>query len=374
MNKKTKKKTKLTFFLILAVVLVLLSSDQVNIKGPAAQAEAKAGILSILSDNITPPRFNLAAVGDIMLDRGVGTRINKNRPDYPFIHVAGLLRDADITFGNLESLIAQSGKKTTGKEITFRASIDSVTGLSFAGIDVVSLANNHAVDFGNPALLETMDILAHNGIAYIGAGANFSSAHRPARFMINGIKVAFLAYSYEFHKVIAASDGPGVAVIDAEEVKKDILSSRKWADTVLISCHWGWEYSDHPDKETRDFAHFAVDAGADILIGHHPHVIQGVEIYKKGLICYSLGNFVFDQTGNRVKRGLILNCIVGRSGPLKASLIPVIIDQKEFRPKPATEQEAIFILEELKKLSSDLDTVVEVKKNKADVKFVHQNK
>jgi poly-gamma-glutamate synthesis protein (capsule biosynthesis protein) len=103
-------------------------------------------------------------------------------------------------------------------------------------------------------------------------------------------------------------------------------------------------------------------------------VIQGVEIYKKGLICYSLGNFVFDQTGNRVKRGLILTCIVGKSGPLKATLIPVIIDQREFRPKPASGQEAMFILEELKKLSSALDTVVEVKKNKAEIKFAHRNK
>lgn len=371
MNESTKGKIKIPFFSILMALMVLLSSDQVNIKGPAAQAEAKAGILTTLSENLTPPRFTLAAVGDIMLDRGVGSRIKKNRPDYPFVHVADLIRNTDLTFGNLESLISESGKKTTGKEITFRASVESVIGLSFAGIDVVSLANNHAVDFGDPALLETMDILAHNGIAYIGAGANFASAHRPARFMINGIKVAFLAYSNEFHKVKAASDEPGIAVIDAEEVKKDILSSRKWADTVIISCHWGWEYSDHPDKETRELAHLAVDAGADLLIGHHPHVIQGVEIYKKSLICYSLGNFVFDQTGNRVKRGLILNCIVGRSGPLKATLIPVIIDQREFRPKPASGQEAMFVLEELKKLSSNLDTVVEVKKNRAEIKFVH---
>lgn len=374
MDEKNKNRIKIPFFSFVVIFLFAFFSYQLKIKGPAAQAEAKAGISSHLSESSPPPRFTLTAVGDIMLDRGVGTRIKKHRPEYPFIHVAGLLRDADITFGNLESLISESGKKTRGKEITFRASVESVTGLSFAGIDVVSLANNHAVDFGDPALLETMDILAHNGIAYIGAGANFSSAHRPARFMINGIKVAFLAYSNEFHKVKAAADGPGVAVTDTEEVKKDILSCRNWADTVIISCHWGWEYSDHPDQETRDFAHHAVDAGADLLIGHHPHVIQGVEIYKKSLICYSLGNFVFDQIGNRVKRGLILKCILGKSGPLKANLIPVIIDQREFRPKPASGQDALLILDELKKLSSDLDTVIEVKKNKAEIKFVHQKK
>jgi poly-gamma-glutamate synthesis protein (capsule biosynthesis protein) len=374
MDQKNKNRIKIPVFSFVVVFLLAFLSYQIKIGGPTAQADAKAGIFSNLSESSAPTRFTLTAVGDIMLDRGVGTRIKMNLPEYPFIHVAGLIRDADIAFGNLESLISESGEKTKGKEITFRASVESVTGLSFAGIDVVSLANNHAVDFGDPALLETMDILAHNSIAYIGAGANFSSAHRPACFMINGIKVAFLAYSYEFHKVKAASEGPGIAVIDAEEVKKDILSCRKWADTVIISCHWGWEYSDHPDKKTRDFAQLAVDAGADLLIGHHPHVIQGVESYKKGLICYSLGNFVFDQTGNRVKRGLILNCTLGKSGPLKANLIPVIIDQREFRPKPASGQEALLILEELKKLSSDLDTEVEVKKNKAEIKFAHQKK
>ncbi|MBN2245892.1 MAG: CapA family protein, partial [Candidatus Aminicenantes bacterium] len=290
-----------------------------------------------------------------------------------FAHVAGLLKNSDLSFGNLESMISKTGKKTIGKEVTFRAEIDSVAGLSFAGVDVVSLANNHAIDFGNEALIETMDILAHNRIAYIGAGANFTAAHRPARFKINGIEIAFLAYSYEFDKVKEASDSPGIAVIDAEQVMQDIISSRRWADIVIISCHWGWEYSDHPDNETRKFAQSAIDSGADLLIGHHPHVIQGVEKYKKGLICYSLGNFIFDQIGNRVKRGLILKCTLGKSGLLTATLLPVIIDQSEFRPRPAPEKEALFILEELKKLSFDLDTVIEVENKQAEVKLTDSN-
>jgi len=374
MVETSQDKIKIPFYSLFVVLLLFLLSNQIKTKGPAAQAEAKTGIPSTLSENSPPPRFTLTAVGDIMLDRGVGRRIKKYRPDYPFAHVVDHLRNADLAFGNLESLISESGEKTRGKEITFRANIDSVAGLSFAGIDVVSLANNHAVDFGDPALLETMDILAHNNIAYIGAGANFAAAHRPARFNINNIDIAFLAYSYEFDKVKEASVSPGIAVMDAEKVKKDILSCRKWADIVIISCHWGWEYSDHPDEETREFAHFAIDSGADILIGHHPHVIQGVETYKKGLICYSLGNFVFDQTGNRVKKGLILKCILGKSGLLRAALVPIIIDQLEFRPKPAPEKDALSILEELKKLSFDLDTVVEVEKNQAEVIFSYQMK
>jgi poly-gamma-glutamate capsule biosynthesis protein CapA/YwtB (metallophosphatase superfamily) len=373
MEEKPKDKIKIPLFSFLILLLLLILYDQIQTKSPAAWAESKAGIPSNLSEYYPPPRFTFTAVGDIMLDRGVGSRIKKYRPDYPFAHVAGLLKNADLTFGNLESMISKTGKKTLGKEVTFRADIDSVAGLSFAGIDIVSLANNHAIDFGDAALIETMDILAHNRIAYIGAGANFAAAHRPARFNINTIEIAFLAYSYEFDKVKEASESPGIAVIDAEQVKQDIISCRRWADIVIISCHWGWEYSDHPDNETREFAQAAIDSGADLLIGHHPHVIQGVEKYKKGLICYSLGNFVFDQIGSRVKRGLILKCTLGKSGLLRATLLPIIIDQSEFRPRPAPEKEAFSILEELKKLSFDLNTVIEVENNQAEVKLTDSN-
>jgi len=308
--------------------------------------------------------FTLVAVGDIMLDRKVGGKVKDLGADFPFEGVAELLREADLTFGNLESPISSLGTAAKGKEVTFRAGLESISGVRNAGMDVLSLANNHAMDYGPAALMETMDVLAHSGVVYIGAGANSAAARRPASFTIKGVKVSLLAYCNRFHMVVEAQkEYPGVAIACAEEVKADIQKAKGWADVVIVSFHWGWEYSDHPDAETKALAHLAVESGASLVIGHHPHVIQGVEVYKGGLICYSLGNFIFDQRGTRTKRGLALRCTIGRSGVQQAELLPVTIDAAEFRPYLASGEVAKSILLELKRLSKQLNTELELKEN-----------
>lgn len=312
--------------------------------------------------------FTLAAVGDIMLSRGVGGKIKNEGPDYPFKHISPLLKSADLAMGNLESLISSLGAAAQGKEINFQAAPEVVTGLKNAGIDVLSLANNHAVDYGPEALLETMDILAHNGIAYIGAGANAAAAHRPANFIVKGINISLLAYSSRFHMVKEAQpEQPGIAVSKGEEIVKDLREARKWADVVVVSFHWGWEYSDHPDGETRNLAHRVAEGGADLIIGHHPHVIQGVEWYKGSLICYSLGNFIFDQRGTRSRRGLMLQCRIGQEGIQQAELLPIAINPMEFRPALASGKEAASLLTELQNLSRKLNTEVFLEEERAQV-------
>ena len=312
--------------------------------------------------------LTLVAVGDIMLDRGVGTKIRKSGAEFPFKRVTGILREADLAFGNLESPISSLGAAVKGKEVTFRSALEVVNGIRDAGIDVVSLANNHASDYGSAALTETMDVLAHSGITYIGAGADPAAARRPANRVIKGVKVSLLAYTYKFHMVVEAQETcPGVAIASSEQIQADVKKAKKWADVVIVSFHWGWEYSDHPDAETRKLAHLTVDAGADLVIGHHPHVIQGVEAYKDGLICYSLGNFIFDQRRKRTRRGLILRCQIGKSGVLKAEFLPVVIDAAEFRPGLASAEAARSILLELKRLSWQLKTKLALIKNTAIV-------
>ena len=312
--------------------------------------------------------FTLVAVGDIMLGRGVGEKIERLGAEFPFERTAQILREADLTFGNLESPMSSTGVATEGKEVTFRAAPGAIHGIESAGIDVLSIANNHAMDYGPAALMETMDILAHSSIAYVGAGADWTAAHRPACFTINGTKIAFLAYSQQFHLVVEAQhDHPGVAIARSEEIKADIEKANEWADIVIVSFHWGWEYSDHPDAVTRDLAHLSVESGASLVIGHHPHVIQGVEVYKGGLICYSLGNFVFDQRGRRNRRGLVLRCSIDKSGVQRAELLPVIIDFTDFRPSLALVKVAESVLLELERLSEQLDTVLELKGNVAIV-------
>jgi len=357
--------------LMAAIVLVSLTMLACNDsqKPPASTSDEKIQETAREESGVIEQSyFSLAAVGDVMLDRGVGARIRRHGAVFPFERTAGILREADLAFGNLESPISSLGAATKGKEVNFRAALKTVSGIRDAGIDVVSLANNHAMDYGSAALTETMDVLAHNGVAYIGAGANSASARRPANFTLKGIKLSFLAYTYKFHMVVEAQEKhPGVAIANSEQVRVDVQKAKEWADVVIVSFHWGWEYSDHPDAETRELAHLTIEAGADLVIGHHPHVIQGVEAYKDGLICYSLGNFIFDQRGKRSRRGLILRCDIGKSGVQKAEILPVIIDSTEFRPALASEEAAKSILMELRRLSKQLKTNLKLEENTAIV-------
>jgi len=313
-------------------------------------------------------RLTMIAVGDVMLSRGVGNRIGQFGPEFPFAPTVHLFQSCDIAFANLESPISTLGKPMERKEVLFRAAPRAVFGLLSANIGVVSLANNHALDYGEDALFETMDILAKNRIAYVGAGANEKAAHRAANLVINNTKISFLAYSANFYLTVEATENKaGVAVMRKKQLKADIKKTKEWADIIVISFHWGWEYANHPTDKDKEIAHLAIDTGADLVIGHHPHVIQGVETYNGGLICYSLGNFIFDQSNEVTHRGLILRCEFNKYGIKEAELLPVHIDPKEFRPKLASNELRKSILREVKKLSANLGTTLQLKNNLAVV-------
>ena len=360
-------KSDIAIFILVILLTVITSSCMEEENLPAAEELSEESNTPEPSE-VVSQSFTFVAVGDIMLDRGVGEKIEKLGAEFPFQRVAGLMREADLALGNLESPISSLGTAVKGKEVNFRAAPEVIHGIRNAGIDVLSLGNNHSSDYGADALMETMDILSHNGIAYIGAGANAAAAHRPANLTVNGIKVSLLGYSYRFHMVVEAQQRrSGVAIARGEQIRTDIERAKEWADVVIVSFHWGWEYSDHPDSETRELAHLVVESGADVVVGHHPHVIQGIEIYKGGLICYSLGNFIFDQRGERTTRSLMLRCKMEKSGLQQAELLPVIIDTEEFRPGLASEEAAESILLELKDLSKQLDTDIELKDGTAVV-------
>ncbi len=250
----------------------------------------------------------LLFVGDIMLSRNIG-RIMAERNDwrYPFLEVADTLASADLTFGNLEGPISSRGVKQ-GSIYSFRADPRSAEGLAYAGFDVVSLANNHMLDYGKEAFLDTLDALTDAGISYAGGGADFKAAHGPAVWEANGMKVAFLAYTnlvpVSFTKETAQ---PAIAFADVAQMTADIASAKAQADAVVASFHWGEEYQTAHNAYQERIAKAAIDAGALLVIGHHPHVAQEVERYNGGVIAYSLGNFVFDQNFSKDTRtGLAL--------------------------------------------------------------------
>lgn len=293
----------------------------------------------------------VVAVGDILLDRGPNGKIEKYGEKYPFEKVKKYLESADIAFGNLECPIAKCGVAVI-KPFCFRAKPERVKSLIYAGLDIVSLANNHTLDYGRDALLETMEILKKNGIKYAGAGKSSQEAHKPSIIEKNGLKIAFLAYSiFISDGGRSKKDSDFIAYIDSKAIAEDISNAKKTADVIIVSFHWGDECVDIPSKSQKNLAHLAIDNGASIILGHHPHVLQGFEVYKGKVIAYSLGNFVFDSRRPKAKESMIFKCRLSKTSILEVSFIPVEIIG--FRPVVPSETRSLEIFRRLKKISPD---------------------
>jgi poly-gamma-glutamate capsule biosynthesis protein CapA/YwtB (metallophosphatase superfamily) len=249
-------------------------------------------LLLLLPINTYAKSISLGFVGDIMLDGLPGATIA--RGDDPFAPAAAALHKYDLAVGNLECSVATAGKAIE-KPYTFRAAPLVVSTLS-QHFSAVSIANNHSGDFGPEAFVETMRHLSVAGLPFFGAGLNLRQAHNALILERNGFKVALLGYD-EFlpRRFEAGPTTPGVAWSEDEQVVFDIRAARaKGADLVIPFMHWGWEYEATPSERQQRLARLMLDAGADAVIGAHPHVTQTVELYKGKLIVYSLGNFVFD--------------------------------------------------------------------------------
>lgn len=234
-------------------------------------------------------------LGDIMLSRGVDIVMRRNEDfTYPFLLSWEKTRQADVTFGNLEGPISERGTNV-GSIYSFRANPEAVSGLEYAGIDVVSLANNHIYDWGEVAITDTVDILESRGIGTAGAGKNYSDANAPFVLTKKGISIGFLAYTNLYGENQKATETKA-GISDLNYLESAIGELKNRVDIVVVSLHWGDEYIKEPSEADRAFGRRIVDLGADIVVGHHPHVVREIEQYGNGWIVYSLGNFVFDQT------------------------------------------------------------------------------
>ena len=202
--------------------------------------------------------------------------------------------------------------KKRGSIYSSRAKPQAVQGLKFAGFDILSVVNNHILDWGRVALIDTLDILKTNGIASAGAGRNYAEANEPAIINFEDTRIAFFAYTNLVSKSFSATkDSAGISFFDLERVKKSIAETRAETDIIIVSLHWGEEYKTKASDFQKKLAHELIDAGADLIIGHHPHVAQEVEQYRGKRIAYSLGNFVFDQNFSEdTRRGLMLKVTV----------------------------------------------------------------
>lgn len=235
----------------------------------------------------------LIATGDVILARSVNYKTVRSKNfRWPFEKTFDVLKTGDITFVNLETPLLKDCPPTQ-EGMIFCGDQREVEGLIGAGVDVVSLANNHAGNYGSKGVEETVNLLTQNGISATGVSG-------PVIADIRGVKFAFLGYND------ITKSQPGISNVDEEKMKREIAQARQRADVVIVTCHFGVEYRNQPDDRQKYLAHFAIDAGADLVIGNHPHWIQPIEIYKGKLITYAHGNFVFDQEWSlKTKQGVV---------------------------------------------------------------------
>ena len=303
-----------------------------------------------------PPLF-VAAGGDVMGDRQVGTFIDARGGQAVLADVATLLADAHVAFVNLESPLSDQGTRNKDKSVTFRGRTALVEGLAAAGVDVVSLANNHALDWAAPALLDTISRLTQSGIAVAGAGPDLEAARAPALLDTPAGRVAVLAYTDVLpvgFSAGAARPGVNPARGDPERLLADVAGAAAASDYVIVSFHWGLEYEGYAHEGQRSLAHDVVDAGADLVIGHHPHVLQGLEIYKDRLIAYSLGDFVFDHYSRATGEAVVLRVTIRPSGPPSFTIVPVYLVDPHGIPAPVFGEEADAILTRMEEFSGRL--------------------
>ena len=294
--------------------------------------------------------ITIAATGDIMLARDITTLMEQHGAMYPFERVASLLRDADLTIANFEAAFTDRGEPAL-KAYTFRVPPRFAPGLADAGIDLVSLGNNHAADYGPDGLKDTLSALDAAGVRHAGAGLDEADARRAAHMMVDGQRVAFLSYSDIMENTFAGPDSFGVALATVDAIDADVRAAEARADIVIVALHSGIEYTDAPQPNQQQLARAAIDAGAALVLGHHPHTLQGVERYGGGLIIYSLGNFVFDldnedltNLGPRAFETAVYYVTIANGVVVDARPEPVYIDPAENRPRPATEDERAAIL------------------------------
>jgi poly-gamma-glutamate capsule biosynthesis protein CapA/YwtB (metallophosphatase superfamily) len=294
-------------------------------------------VTQYIKDKISKPKeYTVVLVGDMMLDRGVKSKVyefGEGNYDFVFENIHHVLAEADVTFGNLEGSLSDVGADT-GKPYSFRFETQTANALQAAGFDVLALANNHMLDWGRNSLCETVKNLEAVGIFGSGAGCNSERAEKAYMHELgDGTKLGFLSFTEFYKGGYARDDAAGLARFSEENMTKRITELKEQGtDIVFVSLHWGTEYHTRSNEAQQNLARTLVDAGADVIIGHHPHVAQEIEKYKDSWIIYSLGNFIFDQKfSEQTMKGLLANIVI-RDGEV-ANIEPIVVYlNKNYQP------------------------------------------
>lgn len=311
-------------------------------------------------ENSSPKEITIIFAGDIMLSRTVNAKMEKyNDYSWPFLKIYRTLNEADLVVANLESpFLKNSSYQVLTGSFSFKANPTATLGLKLANLGLLSLANNHTLNQGKQGIIDTIEILEENEIKFVGAGLNEEEARKPAVINIKDYNFAFFGYAYPNDYSVATANKVGIANMDIEKMQNDInllKNATNSPDFIIILMHAGNEYVVEPNWQQKEFARAAIDAGADLVVGHHPHWPQTFEFYKDKPIIYSLGNFVFDQMwSEETRQGLLLEAI-WQNGIKSLKLIPTKIYNYGQVEILATSSEKTKILE---KISANEDGII----------------
>ena len=279
--------------------------------------------------------FSMLFAGDIMMNRGVEAIIQRNVPVdwlFPFKHIKEELGSADLTFANLEGPVSDKGVDRHNL-YSFRMNPGVIPALKETGIDVVSLANNHIGDWGREAMEDTFRRLLRADLQFTGGGWNKKEALTPVIFETKGRRVGFLGFSDVGPSDLGAGEAlSGIAIADAKTVENAVRQAKDLVDILVVSFHYGDEYQTKPNARQKMLSRLAIDSGAKLAIGSHPHVVQNIEEYNGGVIAYSLGNLIFDQNfSEETMSGLLLKVEFKDNDVAAVIPIPIVMN-KSYQP------------------------------------------
>ncbi|MDG4846979.1 CapA family protein [Peribacillus frigoritolerans] len=331
--KRTKKKNLKYTGIILPILLIALV-----ITTWMGRAEEVKTVATKSDQPLT-----MTMVGDVMMGRYVEEVTEKHGYEYLFRYMKPYFTNSDYVSGNYEHTALKeevSNYKGADTPIRLNSNTSGVAAVKDAGFSVVSLANNHMMDYEEQGLLDTIDEFKSADMHYVGVGSNTAEAKNSIDYAdVNGVRVATLGFTDVYGKdAVSKSNKAGLLNSNPDLLFEMIGKARDAkqgnADLVVVNMHWGQEYSTSTTDRQKDLAKAIIDAGADIIIGHHPHVLQSFDVYKDGIIFYSLGNFIFDQGWTRTKDSAMVQYHLANDGKATIDVVPLQIE--EATPRPAT--------------------------------------
>ncbi|WP_241547902.1 CapA family protein [Leptospira stimsonii] len=346
-------------------------------ESPSALAILQDKLDSVLhpEHNRDPELLKVLAGGDVMFNWGIRDTINKHGEIAPVEGLKTLFGEADFRMVNLETPVVASKTEESKKAYIFTAHEKDMDSLKFLEVDLVFLGNNHSFDHGPKGMAETLDILKKNHILNVGAGQKIPEVFGPLNLSLKGNDLrihSVTAIAEPAHYATATK--AGVAPFSLPSLQASFFERRGGGrqgvgapPVRIVSLHWGVEYSPFPTVDQRKIAHALIDSGVKVVIGHHPHIPQGIELYRGGVILYSLGNLIFGSRNSYLNHNLIAILHIRKNALEMVELVPIFgkFQKEDHKIRPVKGKEAKEFLQEIAVLSSELGTELRVEEERA---------